>query len=128
MVQIDVTFLPSGPVRTAVTPTLTSAHSNDQVNWVFHSFDPAILSVQVQFKPNNKSYFFPRGQGNPHQSLQTDLVSGGAILWGRAPGLPADGSEASDYTIRAYATHSDDPHQNELPAYYLDPTVVTEQP
>src|SRR5262245_24853261 len=105
MVQIDVTFLPTG-TRTPVSPDPSSAHTNDQVYWVFHSFDPAIQSVQIQFKPNNRSYFFPRGSGNPHQSLQTDLVSGGATLWGRAPSLPTNGSEDSEYTIRAFSTAS----------------------
>ena len=128
MVQIDVTFLPSGAVRTSVSPDPSSAHTNDQVYWVFHSFDDTIKSVQIQFKPNNKSYFFPRGHGNPNQSLTTDLVSGSASLWGRAPELQADGSENSDYTIRAFSTPSGATPQHEIPDYYLDPTVVTEQP
>ena len=123
MVQIDVLLLPTGAVRTQVNPDPTSAHTNDWVNWVFRSLDPTVESVQIEFDHQGESYFFPRGGGPPFTSLKTDLTSGGATIWGRAPGLAHAGSQSSKYSIRAF-----DSSNHEIAAYYLDPTVVTEQP
>jgi len=125
MVQIDVIFLPTGatPVdRTKVNPDPTSAHLNDWVSWVFHAFDDEIDSVQIEFDKTDESYFFPRGGGSPFKSLRTDLTSGSATIWGRAPKLVASSVE-SKYTIKAF-----DKHNHEIAEYTLDPTVITEQP
>lgn len=123
MVQIDVIFLPAGAAnRTTVNPDPTSAHLNDWVSWVFHSFDDTIDSVQIEFDNQGESYFFPRGGGPPFKSLRTDLISGGATIWGRAPDL-GNGSFPSKYTVKAY-----DKSNHEIGVYTLDPTVVTEQP
>jgi hypothetical protein len=125
MVQIDISLLPTLPSPTInVNPDPSSAHTDDAVLWVFHSFDPTITSVEIVWKNASESYFFPRkATGIPAKSIRTDLIAGGATIWGRAPSLGMPGSRSSDYTINAY----DSPSAT-LPVYSLDPTVITEQP
>src|SRR5262245_38553881 len=125
MVQIDVIFLPTGATpedRTKVNPEPASAHLNDWVSWTFRAFDDEIDSVQIEFDHDAESYFFPRGGGPPFKSLKTDLISGGATIWGRAPDLGV-GSFPSKYTIKAF-----DKHNHVIDEYTLDPQVITEQP
>lgn len=124
MVQIDVSLLPTGTVRTQVNPDPSSAHKDDSVYWVFHSFDPTVSAVEIVFDTPSESYFFPRTKGSkPFPSLKADLVNGSATLWGRAPSLGFAGQRPSKYTINAY-----DASGTAILAYFLDPTVVTEEP
>lgn len=122
MVQIDVSLLTTG-TRTQVNPDPSSAHSDDSVYWVFHSFDPTVAEVEIAFDKASESYFFPRGNGPAFKSLRANLVGGSATIWGRAPHIGGAGQRPTKYTINAY-----DAAGNPIAAYYLDPTVVTEEP
>ena len=122
MVQLDVVLLPTG--GTQVYPDPISAHTNDSVSWVFHSFNSAVKSVEVVFQNQSQSYFFHHKGGGQTKNVIADLVAGNATIWGRAPNANGPGTQARvKYTINAY-----DVNGNAMNQYYLDPDVITEQP
>jgi hypothetical protein len=136
MVQIDISLLPkSGTPTGTINPNPfpdSSAHTNDEVLWVFHVFDSNIKSVEIEWRPGTKSYLFPhKGNGNAATRVRTDVVGGTATIWGRAPDLnnpPPNPprTERCKYNINAYDVPAS--VTGVQPAYSMDPDVITEQP
>jgi hypothetical protein len=94
----------------------------EAITWCFHSANPAIKSVEVEFSHPDSTFF---GNTSSPLSRRVGLANGQADFYGHVPNypVPLPSPKIAKYTVRGY-----DAMNGGNVVAEVDPVIITSQP